>query len=428
MWQIKIKEKFNNCKNLINCNHLNWLEISSYLIKRLPVSIIIGTVIGLTASLFDFFVVSLNSFLLSNSLYIKAFPIVVALITGLFISKDSAIAGAGINYVLNHLKDAAPFVSFLKKFILSVLALSGEFIAGREGPSFFMGSSLALYISKIFKFSEKQKENMALIGAGAFTSALLKAPLGGAIFALEIKYVSDMEYESFPDVLIASIFSYIVYSYFRGVHSLINLNNLNIAWQLHSIPVLMTMGIVIATAAYLFINLFHFSSCLISYAKPILRPIIGTSLALPFIILLFTTDNLNLLSVSVNYMALTTVAKTHLAFAVAIKDIIFIMFITSFAIGSGISGGIILPSLLIGALLGNITSTLFGENLTLFALSGMAAFLAAVAKTPLAAIVLILEMSQTDLIIPLTASVIASYVLTYGINIYESQKICKVRF
>ena len=422
-----LKEKINICRNLLNCTNFNWIQILSYILKRVPFSVASGIAIGLVAALFDFSVVKLNSILVSNTLYIKAFPIVVAFITGLFVYKDPAIAGAGINYVLNNLREAVPIVSLIKKFIISVLALSGEFIAGREGPSFFMGSSIALYISRFFKMADIKKEDIALIGAGAFTSALLKAPLGGAIFALEIRYVSDMEYESFPDVLIASIFSYLTYSYFRGIHSLMNLNTADISWGLKSIPILMFTGIVVALVAYLFINLFHFSNCFINFNKPFLRPIVGTFLALPFIILLLTNDTLGLLSVSVNYKALTTIAVDHINVVYSLIDIIFIMAITSFAIGSGISGGVILPSLIIGALLGNIMSTIFSQNLPLLVLSGMAAFLAAVAKTPLAAIVLILEMSQTDLIIPLTPSVIVSYILTYGVNIYQSQKTCRLK-
>ena len=422
-----LKEKINICRDLLNCTNFNWIQILSYILKRVPFSMVSGITIGLVAALFDFCVVKLNSILVSNTLYIKAFPLIVAFVTGLFVYKDPAIAGAGINYVLNNLREAVPIGSLVKKFIISVLALSGEFIAGREGPSFFMGSSIALYISRLFKMVDIKKEDIALIGAGAFTSALLKAPLGGAIFALEIRYVSDMEYESFPDVLIASIFSYLTYSYFRGVHSLMNLNTAAINWGLASIPILMITGIVVSAVAYLFINLFHFSNCLIGFKKPFLRPIIGTLLALPFIILLLSNDTLNLLSVSVNYKALTTIATSQVGVLNASIDIMFIMAITSFAIGSGISGGIILPSLIIGALLGNLISTIFSQNLSLFVLSGMAAFLAAVAKTPLAAIVLVLEMSQTDLIIPLTSSVIVSYILTYGVNIYQSQKVCRLK-
>ncbi|WP_022670531.1 chloride channel protein [Hippea alviniae] len=422
----KIRESLKTCKQTAKCTHINWAYIVIQTLKWIPFSILCGTIIGLVAAGFDIAVVKINNFLISHKTALILFPIIVAITTGILIEKDTSIAGAGINYILNHLKEAAPPIKLIKKTLISILALSGVFIAGREGPSFFIGSSLSLYLSKLFKIDNSLKDRVALIGAGAFTSALLKAPLGGAIFALEIRYTSDMEYEFFPQTLIASIFSYMVFSFFRSKHSLVSISSANISYSIHSLFLLMVLGIVISIMAYIFITIFHLSNCLSGFARPILRPLIGVVFALPFIFIIAKYNSIDLLNASVNYKALSNIANLTLNPYYALIMLFLTMASVSLTIGFGISGGLILPSLIMGALLGNIMATVFGENLTLFALSGMAASLAAVAKTPLAAIVLVLELSQTDLIIPLTASVIVSYIFTYGLSIYTSQKACKL--
>ena len=423
---LKIRESLKTCKLSAKCTHINWAYILLQILKWIPFSVSCGIVIGFIATAFDITVVKINAFITSNSLTFFAFPLFTAAITGLFIAKDTSIAGAGINYILNHLGDAPDIGKLIKKTVISILALSGTFIAGREGPSFFIGSSISLYLSKLFKIDNSLKEKVALIGAGAFTSALLKAPLGGAIFALEIKYVSDMEYEFFPQTLIASIFSYIVFSFFRNKHSLVNLNSAHISYSLHSLFLLMALGIAISVMAYVFITVFHILNCLAGYIRPILRPVIGVLLAMPFIVVISKYNSIDLLNASVNYKALSSIVNSAINPSLAAILLFLTMISVSLTIGFGISGGLILPTLVMGALTGNLIATIFNENLTLFALSGMAAALAAVAKTPLAAIVLVLELSQTDLIIPLTASVIVSYISTYGLSIYTSQKICRL--
>jgi H+/Cl- antiporter ClcA len=77
------------------------------------------------------------------------------------------------------------------------------------------------------------------------------------------------------------------------------------------------------------------------------------------------------------------------------------IFATSFTIGSGGSGGVFGPSLFIGAMLGGVVGQLghnyFPEVITnpaAFALVGMAAFFAGVAKAPIGALLMVSEMTQ----------------------------------
>lgn len=422
---VNTKIRIKNCIDSVKCIHLNWMAIVKYILKWAPFSIIVGIVIGLIASLFDYILVLINDTITSNTYILHIFPFFVAILTGIIISKDPAAAGAGIGYILDNMERKIGFKTFLNKFILSLFALSGVFIAGREGPSFFMGSAISSFFSKFFSIDNEFKDYIVLIGAGAFTSALLKAPLGGALFALEIRYVSDMDYKPFPQVIIASVFSYMVFSYFRGIRPFIMLTS-QTNWNFSLLPYLMLLGLIVSIFVYIFVTSYSLSSCLASYIKPLYKPLVGVLIAIPVIFLMFNHDGYGMLSVSVNYAALNTIVQTQLGIHDIILNLILIILLISLTIGFGISGGLILPNLLIGALLGNAVGLMFPQYLTIFTMSGMAAMLAASAKTPIAAIALILEISSSDLVIPITFSVIVSYIFTYGINIYTSQKACRI--
>jgi len=73
-------------------------------------------------------------------------------------------------------------------------------------------------------------------------------------------------------------------------------------------------------------------------------------------------------------------------------------------------------------LVGNIFGHIFPNQLVMFTLAGMGAGLSAGAKTPLAAIVMITEMSHDDVVIPMTAAVITSYLTSFGYSLYLGQE------
>ena len=104
---------------------------------------------------------------------------------------------------------------------------------------------------------------------------------------------------------------------------------------------------------------------------------------------------------------------------------------TSFTIGSGGSGGVFGPSLVIGAAFGGIfgivANSFFPEIIgdiqaSSFVLIGMAAFLSGVARTPIAAIVIISELTGNyNLLPPLMFASTLAYLVTSNWTIYEKQ-------
>ena len=87
-------------------------------------------------------------------------------------------------------------------------------------------------------------------------------------------------------------------------------------------------------------------------------------------------------------------------FSIALVAVIFIakFFITPFCFGSGAAGGIFLPMLMLGSFLGYLVGAAanyigLDVNPIIIAMVGMGAFLSAVARTPITAVVMVFEMT-----------------------------------
>jgi len=399
------------------------LSIFFFLGRWLPFAIAVGITTGIIASLMDLMVVSINHILSRDVIYFFIYPVFVALIVGYTIKRYPEVEGPGIGFSILHLKTKKyiKIQVIIHKMIVSVFTLSGGFIAGREGPSFFLGVALGEWIGKIYGFSKKYKNMLGLIGGGAFTGALLKAPLGSSIFAMELENMYDFDYRPFIPMIVASIVSYLTFSFFRGNHPFIDLEGKPI-WNLDTIPYIILMGLTVSALIYFYTLIFHIAQRVSKIFPVDRKPLIGTLMAVPFIMFLyFFTHNTDVLSAPANMVILSKMAN----FSFSIQDDLVIIFstifITTFTLAFGIPGGLVLPVLIMGSAVGNIFGHFFPNELITFTLAGMGSALAAAAKTPLAAIVMITEMSHDDVVIPMTAAVITSYLTSFGYSTYLGQ-------
>jgi len=388
--------------------------------RWIPYAIAIGIVTGTLAAIMDLFIIKINIVLNKNLILILVYPLMVALLTGAIIEKHPSTGGPGIGYSILHIKTNRyiKFHSLLFKFISSTFTLAGGFIAGREGPSFFLGTGLGEWLGKAYGLGKKNKNILGLIGGGAFTGSLLKAPLGSSIFAMEIENEHDLDYRPFVPMIIASVVSYLTFSFFRGNHPFIMLSE-NPYWNLKDIPYIIIMGLIISIITYIYTIIYQTSTKFSKYIKPKIRPVIGTLIAIPLLFALFyITKNKNILSAPAHMMIISDIAQNQFKIYADVAIICLTVLITSFTLGFGIPGGLVLPNLLIGAAVGNIFGHYFPQEIVMFSLAGMGAALAAGAKTPLAAIVMITEMTHADVVIPMTAAVITSYTTSFGYSLY----------
>ncbi|WP_456476812.1 chloride channel protein [Oceanithermus sp.] len=311
------------------------------------------------------------------------------------------------------------------KTVASAITIGSGGSGGREGPIAQIGAGFGSILAQLLHLADSERRVLVMAGAAGGIGAIFHAPLGGALFATEVLY-RKLDYET--DVLIPSIISavtaYSIVGYFYGFGSLFLTPSDHFSSPQH-LPLYAVLALFSAAGAWLFIRMFYgmadwFRS--LPYA-PMLRTGLG-GLAV------------GLLSVAVpqaldgGYGWLQLIFMNRFPFELLLLIALAKMLATSLSIGSGGSGGVFGPSVIIGAALGGAFGQFFqqsfpglGVNPTDFALVGMAAFFAAAAKTPLSSIVMVTEMTGSyGLLVPLMlASFIAYLTLKPSETLYRSQ-------
>lgn len=315
----------------------------------------------------------------------------------------------------------------LVKAITSIITIGSGGSAGREGPIAQIGAGFGSTLASFLKLSDRDRRIMVICGTAAGIGSIFKAPLGGAIFAIEVLYKRDMETEGLVPAFISSTVAYSVFSSFFGWGPVFTTPDFKFTQPVELIFYAI-LGILSAASAILFVTTFYglrnkvFRRLAI---KPHFKPAIGglligtMAIFLPQVLSsgygwIQIAVNGDLLQMSILLMAVLVFAK---------------ILATSFTISSGGSGGVFAPSLFIGAMLGGA----FGQFAALvfpnivnqpgsYALVGMSAQLAGAEKVPIAAIVMVSEMSGNyNLLAPLMVASTISYVLSGKWTMYESQ-------
>ncbi len=312
------------------------------------------------------------------------------------------------------------------KIIASAITIGSGGSGGREGPIAQIGAGFGSFLGTLLNLTDKERRILLVCGMAGGIGSIFKSPLGGALFAVEVLYKRDFETQAIIPAFISSIVAYVVFvlvlSFFTGVHSPSVFVVPKVSVHFDQLPLYIIVGIISAGFAILYVKSFYgvhhyFKKLSISnYFKPV----IGA----------FITGTMGLFLPSVLGMGYGYVQEAiygHLSFNLLILTVLGKILATSFSIGSGGSGGVFGPSIVIGGLLGAAIGTFFshyihGIQIASYVLIGMAGFIAGACKTPLAAILMTSEMTGGYTLLPaLMVSAATSYLLTRDYTIYCEQ-------
>ncbi|QQR89536.1 MAG: chloride channel protein [Myxococcales bacterium] len=312
----------------------------------------------------------------------------------------------------------------LVKTITSVITLGTAGSAGREGPIAQIGAGLGTATADLLKLSARNRRILMVAGMAAGIGAIFRAPLAGALFAAEVLYKEmDLEFEVIVPAVIASIISYTVFTIPFGVSPLFkaHIQAFDDPLQLFSYTIL---AIVVAMGAKLYVVTFYAVHDFFRGWKiiPYLKPAIG---GLGVGLFAFFLPEVMGSGYGVVQQALDgRVPWTFLGVVVLGK-----ITTTSLTIGSGQSGGVFGPAIVIGAALSGLTGQLVQHYIPwhdapagAFVIVGMAGFFAAAANTPISTIIMVSEMvGSYDLLVPTMWVTIIAFLLVRRSTIYRAQ-------
>jgi chloride channel protein, CIC family len=306
-------------------------------------------------------------------------------------------AGSGIarvEAVLNHDLTPAPVRLVPLKFIGGLLAMGAGLVLGPEGPSVQMGASISEFVGRTFRRSWSDSRVLVAAGAGAGLAAVFNAPIAGAVFVLE-ELVKRFETRIAIAALGASATAIWIGRMLVGDQP--NFQVVPLRYTGYGAGLLcLGLGIVMGFAGILYnrtlLGTLRLSDRFKRGPAEVRAGLVGGAvglLALYIPAFVGTGESLT-----------QQVLSDGFTFLMLLAIFVFRLGLGAVSYAAGTPGGLLAPTLALGALGGEICwhvcrlgFPMVAIQSQAFAIVGMAAFMTAVTRTPLTGIVLVLEMT-----------------------------------
>ncbi len=320
-----------------------------------------------------------------------------------------------------------PRVPFLKG-VASIITIITGGSAGREGPIAQVGAGLGSWMGQLFKLSVRDRRLLLLAGCAGGLGAIFRAPLGGALTAIEVLYREDFETEGIILCIISSVVANSVVSTIFGTHAIFDIPPIKFShpFELAAYGIL---GLACVPFGALFITTYF------GLRDHVFRKIRLNKALIPGIggLMVGIVGLWMPQAMGGGYGVIQQALLGQLPMGLLISLAVLKIVTTSFTISSGGSGGVFGPALFIGAALGGAVGQ-FGHhffphivtNPGAFALVGMGAFFAGVAKAPVGALLMVCEMTGGySVVVPLMFTSVVVILLTQRWNLYQTQLLNK---
>jgi H+/Cl- antiporter ClcA len=312
-----------------------------------------------------------------------------------------------------------PVLRAVVKTAAAAISLGTGASLGPEGPSVEIGATVGVFLGQILRVSQERQALLLAAGAAAGVAAGFDAPIAGVFFAFEVAMGASFASSSASIVLLAAVLSSLVAQIGLGGNPAFSLPIYEVRSPLE-FPLYLGLGACASLIAwaYTWLNrwtpkLFRGEIASLAWVGQIpiwLQPMIGgaivgiVALGLPEILGIgYDTIESVLRDVEFPLLMLVGLLAAKLVLA-------------SVSLGSGLVGGIFAPSLFMGAIFGAVYGQVLPQLLPWFddyiaappayAMVGMAAVLAATARAPLTAILLLFELTRDyRIVLPLMAAV-----------------------
>lgn len=288
----------------------------------------------------------------------------------------------------------------------AVIATGGS--TGREGPIIQIGSAIASSLGRAVRLSPREIAVLTACGAAAGMAGAYNAPIGAAMFVMEV-ILGSFVMETFAPVIVASVTSTLTVHALAGSAPVYEFQKAAVESPWEALPIF-ALGVVAALVGRGFLRaltvcedgmqrlrlprgaLAILGGLLIGVLGIWLPEVWGNGYDV-------VNEKLLRLALPFGTIALLMVGKT---------------LATGITSGSGISGGVFTPTLFVGAALGGAFGTALrhwfpGVAPELYALLGMGGVLAATTHAPLMTILVLFEMTRDpDSIAPLMLATITA--------------------
>jgi len=305
-----------------------------------------------------------------------------------------------------------PLAPVPARLVASIATLGFGGAMGYEGPSIYLGAAIGSGLqSRLSRYFSREDAKVLLVcGAAAGVAAIFKAPATGLVFALEVPYQEDVARRMLLPAGIAAAASYVTFVAFLGTSPLIAVTG-SPPFDLRDLGGAALLGVACGVSARFFTQAIVRAKAISMTVAPLVRALAaGAGLAILGGISWLAFDRV--LTFGAGYDNLEWAFDPKRAVALVLLLFVLRAVATVLTVGGGGVGGLFIPLVIEGALLGRAMGGLFRTARSasnFFPLIGVSAFLGAGYRVPLAGVMFAAEATgRPGFIVPgVVASIVA---------------------
>lgn len=355
-------------------------------------------------------------------------PLVGGFLVGFVLHKvGKERSQVGVGHVLERMTFHQGYLSWrnaVVQFLVGGMTLATGQSVGREGPGIHLGSTAGSWLGQQMKLPNNSIRILVGCGTAAAISASFNTPLAGVIFAMEVVM---MEYAvtSFIPLIISSVSAAILTRIVFGNDVAFIVPSLELV-SLWEIPYFILLGLIIGSVASLFIKATQMVSIKVKNWQTWIK--CGTAGTCVGLIALVAPQVMG-----IGYDTVNTALHSNLHLQVLAIAFVGKLLATIICSGMSLPGGIIGPSMFIGAMLGGVMGILgwmvfpdYTSQYAFYSMIGMAAMMSAVLQAPLAALMALLELTNNpNILLPGMLTLVISNLVVSQLyklpSMYQSQ-------